>query len=86
MFGGSFLSQNEILFCAVCSVQTLSDFVSALFQDGHNRRPNIFHAEPNEESEGDALSNYGGVEIHESSPSVLVNNCPAIAGLISRFP
>src|SRR5690606_5872766 len=64
LFGGLVLGQVQILLGALSCFEPVSNLVLPFFKNGSDRRPDIFHAKPDENEERYRLSDYGCVEIH----------------------
>ena len=51
--------------------ETVSDFLLTFFDHAKQRRPDEFHAEPDEDDHGDRLTDQCGIYIHNTSPQLL---------------
>src|SRR5690606_36763101 len=64
LFSRLVLGQMQIGLSAFSCFEALSNLVLPFFKNGSDRRPDIFHAKPDENEERYRLSDYGCVEIH----------------------
>src|SRR5690606_18946235 len=65
------LSQFKVLLRTACGVQTFCDFLLALLHGLGNRRPYELHARPDENSEGERLTEQRQVNVHSDIPRAI---------------